>query len=705
MQKDLISVLANKLNLDSEAISNVLSLLAENSTIAFIARYRKHLTNNMDEFSISKIADEYNYLVKLNKRKEAIIANLEQKQVLTDDLRDAINNCDKLIDLENIYKPYATNKKTKASVAIAKKLLPFAETILKNKKELLVEQEAIKYLSDQVLSINEAIDGACDIIAEKLANDLQIRDMVYTSITGYGKIITKANKINLDTNKNYEIYYDFSKPVKYLEAYQIMAIDRALDHKIIGVKYEFKKPFIVDFATNKYTKKIESDSFKYIKKAIIDGFDRLLVPSVTNAVHSELVESAHLKSANIFATNLQQLLLQQPIKNKVILGFDPGYAHGCKLAVVKENNELLTTTIIYPHPPQNKTEQAELVLVDLISKYHIDIIAIGNGTAANESCVFVSNLIKKHNLNIHYCVVSEDGASIYSASEIAAIEFPKLPVEKRSAISIARRVIDPLAELIKIDPKSIGVGQYQHDINQKILAEKVDFSVAYCVNQIGVDVNTASVPLLSKISGLNKKSAQAIFDYVTVNKQIKNREELKTIKFISAKVFELASGFLRVNCSNNWLDKTSVHPESYLLANKLLSYLNKPYEQVVNNIELLDNLDIKALADQLKTDYYTLELIINNLKNPLLDIRDQYDFPLLRNQIIGFDDLKVGMEIVGVVRNLTEFGAFIDIGVKNTALLHQSQFNGYNVKINQHLDVVILEINKDKEQIKLGLVK
>ncbi|KEZ24043.1 Tex-like N-terminal domain-containing protein [Ureaplasma diversum] len=705
MENNLISVLANKLNLDQEPVSNVLDLLADDNTIAFIARYRKHLTKNMDEFAIAKIADEYNYLVKLNKRKEAILANLEQKQVLTEDLKRAIEECSKLIELEIIYHPYATNKKTRASVAIANNLLPFAETILKNRKDIIVQKEAVKYLCETVLTVEDAINGACDIIAEKLANDSKIRDMVYTSIIKYGKLITKANKLDLDPNKNYEIYYAFNKPVQYLEAYQIMAIDRAVDQKVISVKYEFSKPFIVDFAINKYTKKVESDSYEYIKRAVIDGFERLLVPSVTNAVHTELVQNAHIKSANIFASNLQQLLLQQPIKNKTVLGFDPGYAHGCKLAIIKENNELLTTNIIYPHPPQNKTDQAEQILVDLIKKYNVNIIAIGNGTAANESCVFVSNVINKHNLDVNYCVVSEDGASIYSASEIAAAEFPKLPVERRSAISIARRVIDPLAELIKIDPKSIGVGQYQHDINQKTLTEKVDFSVAYCVNQIGVDVNTASVPLLSRISGLNKRSAQSIFDYVAENKQIKSRAELKSIKFISDKVFELASGFLRVNCSDNWLDKTSVHPESYNLANQLLTYLNKPYEQVVNNLDLLNNLDPNKIANDLNTDVYTLELIINNLKNPLLDIRDQYDFPLLRNKVISFDDLSVGMEIIGVVRNLTQFGAFVDIGVKNTALLHQSQFKNQDIKINKHLNVVILEINKQKEQIKLGLVE
>lgn len=704
MIDSIIKTLVQKLKIETKYITNVLNLLADNNTIAFIARYRKHLTNNMDEFQIQAIAHEYEYLTKLNKRKEVIIKNLEQKGLLTNDLLELINNCQRLVDLENLYEPYASNKKTKASIAIEKGLEPLALLILKNNPNSNIKEVAKQYLNEQVLSVDEAIAGACDIIAQKVANDTTLREILYETINKHAKLITRINKITNDPTKNFALYYEFSCPIKYLKAYQLMAIDRANELKIIAFKLDFKKEFLIDFAINKYTRKIKSNSYDYIKSAVNDGFDRLLIPSVSNAVYKEKLEEAHQQSAQIFSNNLQQLLLQKPLKGHVVLGFDPGYVHGCKLAIVNKNNQLLHTDIIYPHKPQILITQAKNTLISLINKYEVNTIAIGNGTASNESVIFISDLIKEFKLNLNYSVISEDGASIYSASSIASEEFPNLSVEKRSAISIARRIIDPLSELIKIDPKSIGVGQYQHDINKNILQQKVDFCIDYCVNQVGVDVNTASIPLLSKVSGLNKRSAKKIFEYVKKHQFIENREQLKTIPYITDKVFEQAAGFLRINNANNFLDRTSIHPEAYLVVNELCKYLQLPINKLINNYQVLNQLNPNELTTILKTDIYTIENIINNLKNPLQDVRDDYDIPILRSQMVDINNLKIGMLVQGTIRNQTEFGSFIDIGLKNDALLHISNYcEEDNLHVNKNINVYIDKIDTITQKISLKL--
>lgn len=704
IEKDLVEKLSIKLNIESNYIINVLEMLASGDTIAFISRYRKNLTNNMDEFLIKEISEEYDYIKKLEKRKETIIDALNKSGLLTDDLHKAIMESTRLIDLENIYEPYKKGLNTRASSARKLGLEPLAQTILKNNKNIIILDEAQKYLNNEVLTVEKAIDGACDIIAEIVANDNVIRERLFNTIMQHARIVTKKNKIDKDIEKKYFNYYEFSKPIRFLEAYQLMAIERANDEKIISFKYEYLKDFLIDFAINKYTKKIESDSKKYIEKSVKDGFERLLIPSVNNSVHSELLQKAHNKSADIFSNNLQQLLLQKPIKNKIILGFDPGYLHGCKLAVVKENNELLETMIIYPHTKKNNIELENKKLINLIKKHNVSVIAIGDGTASNESVVYVSNLIKENNLDVQFCVVSESGASIYSASNIAAEEFPDLPVEKRSAISIARRLIDPLSELIKIEPKNIGVGQYQHDIDKKLLEDKLDFCISYCVNNVGVDINTASIHLLSKISGLNKRSAKSIIDYVTKNKKINSREEIKEIKFISDPVFKQAAGFLRVNGSSNFFDKTSIHPESYDLANKFLGLLKKDITEIIGNFEFLSKIDMEDMSKKLNTDIYSLEIIVDALKNPVRDFRDANEMPMLRDKIMYLNDLKQNDILEGVIKNITEFGLFVDIGIDKDGLVPKSKINSFEqFKLNQRIKVIVETIDIQTQRIGLRI--
>ena len=708
--EQLIQKTSELLNLKPQQVQVVLKLLDEGATVPFIARYRKEMTQNLNEDQIRDIYEEYQYQINLAKRKEAILSNLEVKGVLTQELVDLIQNTHKLVDLENIYKPYKDNKKTRASNAIALGLKPLAEWLLKNLKANDYLSEAKKYLNENVKTIDDAINGAKDIIAEIIANDLQIRSSLKQTITKFGWVISKLKPKAVDENQTFKVYYDFKNKLSYLSSYKVMALNRGEELKILQIKLDYSTDFSINQAENKYTKKIDSNVTKLIKEAITDGFKRLLIPSVENEVWNEITEKAHNESISRFAHNLEQLLLQSPIRDKNVLGWDPGFRTGCKLAVILKNNDVKAIDVVYPFETNNN--KAKQLVSDLVNKYNIDIIAIGNGTASRESEEFVSNLIKEFKLNCEYAIVSEAGASVYSASKLAQAEFPELTVEKRSAISIGRRIIDPLAELIKVPTMSIGVGQYQHDLPEKKLIEKLDFVVEKVVNKVGVDVNTASVVLLSHISGLTNSIANAIVEYRLKNGDFKNRSELLKVKGLSEKKFEQASGFLRI-IGNEPLDKTNIHPESYQIAYQVLAMFNLSVNDIGTKkaIDTFKNVNIAKISQELNSDTYTIQDIISSLTSELRDYRDQFEQPMLRKDILNFENLYEGLHLQGVVRNIVDFGAFVDLGIKETALLHLSQMtNNKNqtpydlVNINQIVNVEIISIDKTTKRIGLKLI-
>ena len=708
--ENLVKKTSELLNLKPQQVQVVLNLLAEGSTVPFIARYRKEMTGNLNEDQIRLIYEEYNYQNNLLKRKESILESLQTKGVLTPELTELINDAEKLVDLENIYKPYKENKKTKASIATAKGLKPLADWILKNIKENSINQEAKKYLNNDVLTIQEAISGAKDIIAEVVSNNLDLRSILKNTIWKYGYLISKLKPKAIDENQTFKVYYDSKFKVNLINAYKVMALNRGEDLKILTIKFDYKLDFALNFAYKKYTKNLDSEVSKLIKEAIDNGFKRLLIPSVENEVRNQLTESAHYESINRFAHNLEQLLFQSPIRDKNVLGWDPGYRTGCKLAAITKNNEV--TEIAVVHPFESNNNLAKSVVVDLVKKHNINIIAIGNGTASRESEEFVSNLINEYKLDCEYVIVSEAGASVYSASKLAQKEFPDLTVEKRSAISIGRRIIDPLAELIKVPTLSIGVGQYQHDLPEKQLNEKLDFIVEKVVNKVGVDVNTASEVLLSHISGLTASVASAIVNYRIQNGGFKNRSELLKVKGLSEKKFEQASGFLRV-IGNEPLDKTDIHPESYPIAYNILNHFNLDTKDIGSKIaiEVLADVNYIELAQKFGTDTYTIQDIVKSLTSQLRDYRDQFEQPILRKDILKFENLRVGLQLQGVVRNIVDFGGFIDLGIKESALLHLSQLTDDKNKtpydfldINQIVNVEIVSIDSDTKRIGVKLI-
>lgn len=706
---ELIKKTSILLNLKEEQIKIVLNLLEEGATIPFIARYRKHLTGYLNEDQIREIADIYEYQIKLQKRKETIIKSLKEKDLLTDELELMINNCSKLVELEAIYKPYKDGKKTKASEAIKLGLEPLANWMLElNKKPELYEYAQQFVNPPNVTDVHHAVELASYIIAQKVSNDIEIRDTLKETVFNFGIINSKLKKDATDENDNFAIYYDFNSKVSKIKPYQVMAIDRGEDKKILSISFDYKIDFALKKAYFKYSRNFDSENAVMIRKAIDDAFKRLLIPSVENEIRSLLTEKAHEQSINRFADNVEQLLLQNPIKNKIILGWDPGFISGCKLAIIDAQNNVLEIGIAYPFDNKKISETKENLL-NLINKYNIDIIAIGNGTASRESEQFISDLIKDNNLDIQYSIVSESGASVYSASKIAQEEFPNLEVQQRSAISIARRMIDPLSELIKIPTESIGVGQYQHDINKKDLSTKLEFVVDKVVNNVGVNVNTVSKYLLQHISGLNAKIAKSIIDYKIENSKINSRNELLKIPGINEQVFEQCSGFLRV-LGTEPLDQTNIHPENYDLAYKLLNKFNLTTNDL-NSKKLKDtlsNVDIEQLSIELNCDQIIIKQIIEFLSGSMLDYRDTYPQPILKKEILHIEDLKPGLILQGKVVNIIDFGAFIDIGIKETALLHISHMNRDNIpvnlKINEIVDVSIISVDIPHKKIQIGLV-
>lgn len=710
---EMIEQIAQQLKVKGTQVDAVLKLLEDGATVPFIARYRKEMTGALDEEQIRLIQEQYAYQCNLAKRKEDVLRLIETKGKLTEDIKQAIAACTKLSQVEDIYRPYQEKRKTRASDAIAKGLEPLAKWLLTCPRNGNVEECAQQYVNEKVSSVEDALQGARDIIAEMVSDDAKVRERIRESMERYGRIVTKEKKKHKDEKKVYKMYYDYSERVSSMAPHRIMAIDRAEKEKVISVNIDIDEEKQIEWVNRRFTKRDASIADGQILEAVRDGCKRLVFPSVEREIRKEMSEKAHEQSIQVFSMNLERLLLQPPMKNKTVLGFDPAFRTGCKLAVIDTTGKMLEVSVIYPHEPNARIQQAETTLLDLCHRYPIDIIAIGNGTASRESEAFVANFIKKNHLSISYTMVSEAGASVYSASKLAREEFPDLHVEQRSAISIARRIVDPLSELIKIDPQSIGVGQYQHDLPTARLKERLDFVVSKAVNRVGVNVNTASVELLKNVSGLSGATAKSIVAYRDEHGTITSRKELKKIPKIGAKSFEQAAGFLRVEDGKELLDRTSIHPESYDLAKRILQKLQLQETQMGSEEAkvAVQGIQAEALAKECDSDPYTIRDILDAIAQPLRDYRDQYDAPILRSDVLELSDLHIGDQLEGVVRNVVDFGAFVDIGLHEDGLVHISKMSRQRishpselVSVGDILKVYVYNIDEEKQKVQLSLL-
>lgn len=711
MNEDIIKQIALELNIRIEQVKSTLKMLEDGNTIPFIARYRKEVTGNLDEEQIRSISEVYEYQVNLLKRKEDVIRLIDEKGLLTDKIKTEVMNASKLVEVEDLYRPYKEKKKTKATEAIKNGLEGLAKIILSFPKELYTVD---KFLNDNVKTKEDAIEGAKYIIAEYISDNAYYRKWIRNDIYNNSRIVTKKKKNAVDEKKVYEMYYDYSEDVKYIKPHRVLAVNRGEKEGVLSVSLEYNKEYIYNYLEKKLIKDENSECAVYVKDAIVDSYKRLIGPSVEREIRSELTEKSEEGAIEVFAKNLENYLLTPPMKDKMILGLDPAYRTGCKLAVIDYTGQMLDIKVIYPHEPKNDFEGSKKIVLDLIDKYNIDVIAIGNGTASRESETFIANVIKDAKRSVSYIIVNEAGASVYSASKLAIEEFPNLHVEERSAISIARRLQDPLSELVKIDSKSIGVGQYQHDVKEKNLNEALDFVVSKSVNNVGVNINTASASILKYISGLTKKSIEKIIDFRNKHGRFNSRNELIDNKILSAKAYEQSIGFMRVLDGSNPLDKTSIHPESYNKTTKLLESIGMNYDSLGTEelISKLDNIDIDDYSKKLDIDIYTLEDIINSLKKPNRDPRDDFDKPILKSDVLHIEDLKKGMELEGTVRNVVDFGAFIDIGIKNDGLVHISKITDRYIKHPSEVlsvgDIVtcyVDEVFLDKGKVALSLIK
>lgn len=711
MNEQIIIDISNKLNIKRFQTENTLKLLEDNNTIPFIARYRKEATNGLDENQIKQISDVYNYQVNLLKRKEDVIRLIDEKKLLTEELKNKILLCERLIDVEDLYRPFKEKKKTKATDAINNGLEPLAKIIMSfpNRK---LDDILSSYTNCKVKTNEEKYEGAMYIIAEWISDNASFRKYIRNFIFNNGFLVSKLKKGAIDDTKIYEMYYDYREKIKYVKAHRVLAINRGENNKVLNVKIECDNDKIIEYLESKNIKNNESQCSVLVKDAIKDSYKRLIFPSIEKEIRTELTSEANIKAIENFSDNVSKLLLTPPMKEVRVLGFDPAFRTGCKLAVLEKNGNVLHIDKIYPHEPHNKIKESEEKITELIHKYNIDVIAIGNGTASRESEKFIANTIKNNNLNCKYVIVSEAGASVYSASSLAQTEFPNLDVSERSAISIGRRLQDPLSELVKIDPKSIGVGLYQHDLKQKELDDALTFSVSNVVNSVGVNINTASSSLLAYISGLTKKEAKKILEEKEKLVRYTSREELK--KILSEKAYEQSIGFIRINDAKNILDRTKIHPESYDKTYKLLEYLNLELNSIGTNKikETLNNINIEKLEKEIDIDKWTLNDIILCLKEPLRDPREDYPAPILKEEVLTIDDLYVGMKLQGVVRNVVDFGAFIDIGLHDDALVHISEITDKYIKhpseiltVGDIIDCYVKEIIKDKDKVSLTLKK
>lgn len=713
MELEIIKKIALDLQISEAQVKNTLSLLEEGSTVPFIARYRKEMTKGLDEEQIRVIQEGYEYQVNLEKRKEDVLRLIETQGKLTDEIKDQVMACSKLAQVEDIYRPYKQKKKTRASVAIANGLQPLADLFLSFPRTW-DEKEADAYINEVVTTREEVIQGAKDIIAEKVSDDIEIRNKIYDSMWNYGKIKTAAKKNHDDEAKVYKMYYEFEEKVTTLAPHRIMAIDRAEKEKVITVSVTINEEYMLNWVGRRIIRYPNSATSEYVREAIADGLKRLAFPSIERMVRSELTQKAHESSIEVFSMNLEKLLLQPPMKNKTILGFDPAFRTGCKLAIIDDSGKNIFIDVIYPHQPNARIKEAEQKLVSMCKNYHVDLIAIGNGTASRESETFVAETIAKFNLPVSYTIVSEAGASVYSASKLAIEEFPDLHVEQRSAISIARRLLDPLSELIKIDPQSIGVGQYQHDLPVTRLKQRLDFVVEKAVNLVGVNVNTASAALLKNVAGLSASMAASIINYREENGKINTRSEIKKIPKIGAKSFEQSAGFLRIEDGKEMLDRTSIHPESYKIAKAILKSLDLTVEDMGSEVasSKVAECNKEALMNETGCDMYTLEDILDAICLPLRDYRDQNDGPILRKDILTFEDLNIHDELEGVVRNVVDFGAFVDIGLKEDGLVHISQMSKQRVNhpsdmvsVGDIIKVWVHKIDEEKHKVQLTMIE
>ena len=710
MKEEIIKSLADSLNIKETQVKSVLNLLSDGNTIPFIARYRKEATGALDEEKIRSIEEKYKYEQNLFERKEDVIRLIDEKGMLTEDLKQEILKCTKLVEVDDLYLPFKEKKKTKASEAIKKGLEPLANSIMNYIDNPLKEAE--KYLNEEVLNIDDAIEGAKYIIAENISDNAKFRKNIRMYLWKNALLKTKEKKNHSDLKQVYEIYYDYKEPLKYIKPHRILAINRAEKEKVITVSFDFNKDYIREDLEKRIIKK-QGDCGKIIKDAIIDSIDRLILPSIEREIRSELTDKANIKAIENFSKNLEHLLLTPPIKDKVVLALDPGYRTGSKVAVVNPYGEVLDIAVIYPAPPNNKILESEKVILDLIEKYQVDIIAIGNGTASRENEEFVANLLKKSSRKVEYIIVNEAGASVYSASKLGALEFPNLTVEKRSAISLARRLQDSLSELVKIDPQSIGVGLYQHDVPSKELSESLDFTVFKIVNQVGVNINNASSSLLSYVSGIDKTVIKNILKYKEEVGKINSREEIKKIKGMSDKKYEQSIGFLRIIDGDNPLDKTDIHPNNYSDALKILSKINLSIDDIgSHNLQEKIKILEKDFYKELNIDKYTYEDILKSLVKPNRDPRDTLNKPILRSDILTIDNLKINDKLEGTVRNVVDFGAFVDIGLHNDALIHISKMGNNYIKhpseilnVGDIISVLVIDINREKEKVSLSLVR
>lgn len=712
MNEKIIKNIASDLNVKDSQVASALKLLSEGATIPFIARYRKEVTGALDEEQLRKINEVYAYEVNLLERKESVIKLIDEKGLLTDELKEKILNAEKLVEVEDLYRPFKEKKKTKATDAINNGLEPLAKMVMSFPTKGDITSLTSKFINDKVKTVEEAVTGASYIIAEYISDNAYYRKWLRNFIFKNGFIISKKKKDAEDEKKVYEMYYDFKEEVSKIKSYRVLAINRAEKEKIVTVSIDIDDAKVLSFFEEKIIKNKESFAVDIVKNAIKDSYKRLIFPSVEREIRAALSEKAEDVAIKNFSENLENLLLTPPIKDKMVLGFDPAYRTGCKLAVLNPVGKVLKIEKIYPHPPVNKYEEAKAKTIDLINKYNIDIVAIGNGTASRESEKFISDVIKSIDRKVDYIIVSEAGASVYSASPLAIKEFPDLVVEERSAISIGRRLQDALSELVKITPESIGVGLYQHDVNAKKLSSSLDFVVTSAVNEVGVNINTASPSLLKYISGLTKTYIDKIIKYREEKGKILSREEVLKNKLLSEKVYEQAIGFMRVEGGSNIFDTTDIHPESYDIAKKVMEILNINADEIGKCSDKLKDINAKNLASELGTDEYTIDTILKSFAKAHRDPRDEMEKPILKSDILEIKDLKINDKLEGTVRNVVDFGAFVDIGLHNDGLIHISKMSKNYIKhpsevlkVGDIISVYVIGIDKEKEKVQLSLFK
>jgi len=722
----IVVTIAQELGVKNSQVENTIKLIDEGNTIPFIARYRKEVTGGLSDETLRDLGERLTYLRNLEQRKEEIIKSIDEQGKLTDEILQAVAIAKTLAEVEDIYRPYKQKKKTRATVAKAKGLEPLADIILEQKETKDINEIAKQYVNidslskedkknkDKVVATAEdAIQGALDIIAETISDNAKYRKEIKKLCYREGTIVTKASKV--EEKSNYEMYYEYQEALKYIPSHRILAINRGEKEGFLKVSLEKPEEKILKYIERDILKG-ETQFTQMLKDTILDSFKRLIEPSIDREIRSDLTEKAEEKAIKVFGKNSKQLLLGAPIKGKTVMGFDPAYRTGCKIAVIDETGKVLDYTTVYPTEPQNDVEGAKKELLKLIDKDKIDMIAIGNGTASRESEMFVSDMIKEASRPVHYVIVSEAGASVYSASKLATEEYPDINVSIRGAISIARRLQDPLAELVKIDPKAIGVGQYQHDVNQKKLSESLTAVVEDSVNKVGVDVNTATPSLLSYVSGINNTIAKNIVKYRDENGKLKNRKQLLKVPKLGKVAFEQCAGFLRILDGDNPLEVTAVHPESYEATEKLLETMGfdkkdlKDKEKLEELRKKLKTINVEEMAKQLGIGEMTLSDIVEELSKPGRDPREDMPKPILRNDVLKLEDLKEGMVLTGTVRNVIDFGAFVDIGVKHDGLVHISEMSDKFIKnpsdlvsVGDIVKVKVIKIDKDRQKVGLSM--